>query len=293
MIRWAPALALSVACTAGGLGDAAFRGAPIATLPMLLFEPPPAERTALAVFWADRIAEVADGGQFFEHLGSAIHLTGEETVFSFPLFEPPPAHLIHDGPQGARIAVGVVAGYVDADGDLRHDPGERLIGSVDPMILVFLPEAVDATRSPTGLPLPAGYHGLHSPLLCEPFPAVTPGDCGVPLGALCDSDAECGTGTCQTEMGIDRRTRGACVIHEPPADGCRPSDGRLRLRPRRGPGGIIGDWVLQCAVDADCPRAEGDRTVFCLPSNGICRAAAHWTVKFQASLPDATFCFGE
>lgn len=282
-----------VACTDGGLGDVNFRGAPLARLPMLLFEPPPAENVALAVFWADRIIDVQASGQFFEQRGSAFHVDPEATIFELPLYEPPPADMILTSPQGARMAAGFVAGYVDANANLRHDPGERLIGNVDPLILVYLPEAVPRDRSPSGLALDAGFHALHGPLMCAPFPAVTPGDCGVPLGEFCTSDADCGAGTCKLEFGLDQRMNGACVVVEPPADGCRPADGTLRLRRRTSPDGVIGEHFLRCHADADCLRADGERTIHCVTSSGLCRAAAHWAVKFESSLPSETFCIDE
>lgn len=293
MRRLALATLLAIACTDGGLGDAEFRGDPIARVPMRLFESPPTEPIAVAVFWADRMVGIADGGQFFEQPGTAIHVENSENAFDFPLFEPPPARFLMTSPQGSPIAVGHLAGYVDANRNLRHDPGEQLTGGAQPLIVAYLPQAVDGPHSPTGLPLAAGYHALHGPLLCDEFPTVTEGDCGVPLGMFCETDADCGPGSCHEKRGIDTRVEKSCVIHEPPPDGCRPSTGRLNLRRQPGPDGHIGDWVMRCARDEDCPRADGDRVVFCMPSNELCRGAGEWSVKFDTSLPTMTFCMGE
>jgi hypothetical protein len=244
--------ALGCGCTDGGLAEQGYRGDPLYEIqvydPLAAFIGQPGVR--VGVFW---FARGLAGGEdaVVEQPGS--RWIGEAAAFTLPLFAPPPEALVLATAQGGRLAAAGVVAYRDADGDGRRGDGEGLAGSVTGRAVLYLADDHDGARSPSGLPLSAGYHYVRAPMLCRELPATQPGDCGVPLSAPCETDADCRGGTCLKRLGAPI-AGGACAIPEPPPDGCRPADGTLRVDPMPR-GGPIAYYLRGCATDADCPGA--------------------------------------
>lgn len=184
-------------------------------------------------------------------------------LFNLTLYSPPPDAALLDYGTGAPVAIGLAVAWRDADGDRIRDTDEPAYLTTAYNAIIYSPEALDADASPTGRPMSAGYGFVNLPLPCGPLPPTTPGDCGVPLGALCEADTDCGPGAC-IELGSGVLSSQRCVVLEPPADGCRPGDGILDYYgvPQEG---VEGRYLPYCTADADCP---GDQ--ICAPGGQYC-----------------------
>src|SRR6185436_11782560 len=168
--------------------------------------------------------------------------------------------LMAHGPGGADLgyAVARIAVYRDGNSNLRRDPGEPLVGIDAPAAYLYAPAPLPAGRAPTNGALPAGFSAVLLPQSCgDPPPGpTTPGDCGVPLGARCRGDADCGPdGSCLDQTNLAWPV-GYCVVLEPPRAGCRPGDGVFYHRPMFAPR-LSSDWAAwlkACRSDDDCTR---------------------------------------
>jgi hypothetical protein len=185
-------------------------------------------------------------------------------AFEMNLFDEPAAELLFTTRTGAKYGIARLGAYKDADGNGRKDASEPFIGYSHKKVLIRAPRDLTAEDSPTGAALKAGWYIVSTPLSCpasaKPPGSVTPppkpvpvadGACGVPLGASCRNDADCGGGVCVHEFG-GPWMEGACLIPEPPPNGCRQRGSVLLTDPE------IPDkafWVPACQTSADCERA--------------------------------------
>ena len=211
--------------------------------------------------------------------------------FEMHLFDEPGDALLSTAPSGARYGIALVGAYLDANHNGHKDASEPFVGSSPASALLRVPQPLSAADSPTGAPLPAGWHLVSLPLACPalgrpriPEP-VADGDCGVPLGIECRSDADCGGGACIVDAGRPW-PGGACVIAEPPPNGCRQRGSvlmRLTADPTRA------YWVQACETSADCQRPDPfqcDQQIHgCLPSLTV-------LVHIQDGVVPGSFCGG-
>jgi hypothetical protein len=205
--------------------------------------------------------------------------------FELKLFdEPGPEHL-NTTPSGARYAIGWLAAYQDGNDNKRKDEDEPLIGGSMGRLLMRVPEDLSARDSPTGMPVPKGWHIVSTPLNCsaastEPVPT---GDCGVPLGATCKIDSDCGGGVCIHDF-IGPWPTGSCVIPEPPPNGCRQKGSVLLRAPDNA---TKAYWLRGCAETKDCGRAAPYQ---CDMQVRGCRPSSDFQVDMNDRGPPRGYC---
>lgn len=218
--------------------------------------------------------------------------------FEMNLFDEPGAEFLFTTRSGARYGIARLGGWKDANGNGRKDAEEPFIGYSHKKVLIRAPRDLSAEDSPTGAPLKAGWHIVTAPLACpasarlpgSPAPTPSPvpvanGDCGVPLGAACRNDAECGGGVCVHEFG-GPWMEGACLIPEPPPNGCRQRGSVLLADPE------IPDkkyWIPACQVSADCGRAHPYQ---CDQQVRGCMPSAEVTVEMDDAQQPPPICGG-
>jgi hypothetical protein len=234
----------------------------------------------LAVFWLPH-GPAPDSEDFrIEQPGTVVHAEYYRP-FELKLFDEPRAEYFFTTPSGARYGAAWIGAYQDANGNGRKDAAEPIIGSSMARVLIRAPQALRAEDSPTGAPLPAGWHIVSMPLDC-PRPARPPPpdgsspvpvadeDCGVPLGAICKNDTECGVGICLHDF-IGPWPNGTCAIPEPPLNGCRQRGSVLVDDPSASEAKKY--WLKSCEETADCGRGEpyqcDQRKRACMPSTNV------------------------
>lgn len=241
---------------------------------------------SIAVFWSPKGPMESAEATLLEQPGSA-HRAEYYRDFHLPLFDEPGAEHLTRTPSGTRYGIARLGAYQDANENGRRDPEEPLLGASHQRALLHVPTALTAVESPTQAPIPAGWHIVSTPLSCgEPTPGGPPpvpdGDCGVPLGATCKHDGECGGGVCVHDF-IGPWPGGACLIPEPPPNGCRQR-GSVLLHPEAEPKAY---WIPACSASADCERPlpfQCDLQVRgCMPS-------ALMPVELTDDGPQPTFC---
>lgn len=244
----------------------------------------------LAVLWSQGGAERAD--RLVEQPGTT-RRTAFFRSFEMPLFDQPGSEHLYTTPSGARYAIGRLAGFHDDNGNGRRDASEPFMG-YSQQALLHAPEALPARDSPTGAPLKAGWHIVSTPLMCQsagPQPAPGPvdpvadGECGVPLGAGCKKDADCGGGVCVTNF-LGEWAGGACLIPEPPPNGCRQRGSVLLRAPAPNPQAY---WIKACTVSEDCERLHPFQ---CDQQLRGCRPSAETVVDINGREPPRSFCGG-
>ncbi|MCB9522430.1 MAG: hypothetical protein H6702_03500 [Myxococcales bacterium] len=216
---------------------------------LALTHPPgePAERPRWGLFVVTEGAEAA----------ALVPGTGRDFVPSFgPLrvfARPAPAQ------RPGGYAVLALLAWDDQDGDGARGAAEPELGGTRTGLL-YAHRDLAPGDTPWARAIPAGYHLLTLPPPCAA--AIRgDGDCGVPLGAPCSGDEDCGGGQCADENPFWRT--GYCVL---PADAaCRPADG-VRVVFRRG-GQAAGYWLRACQAAADCDQTAPH---FCDPALGAC-----------------------
>ncbi len=244
----------------------------------------------LAVFWYVRNPQ---GGEPLkvEQPGTSVRAEYYRP-FQLKLFDEPGAEHLLASPSGARYGVGGVGAYQDTNRNKRRDESEPLIGSGAGRALIRAPTALSAKDSPTGAPLPAGWHIVSTPLNCpQPSrppsggsPAPVPdGECGVPLGASCRTDAECGPGVCIHEF-LGQWPAGSCVIPEPPLNGCRQR-GSVLLRSPEDP--TAGYWLKPCTATPECGRVAPYQ---CDQQLRACRPTANMPVEINDRGLPGNYC---
>ncbi len=214
--------------------------------------------------------------------------------FRLKVFDEPGEGHFLNWPLQARVAIGRVGAYRDENGNGRRDETEPLLGGSVPRLVVRVPEALSAEESPTGGPIGAGWHVVSAPLDCPPPPGGPPrppgeplpvpeGECGVPLGATCTTDAQCGQGVCLRDF-VGPWPGGACAIPEPPPQGCRQR-GSVLLRSVEGLERAF--WIKACERSADCGRAFPYQ---CDLQLRACRATQDVPVQLSDSEPPLMIC---
>lgn len=164
---------------------------------------------SVAVFWVT--GGEAPGAQnvLTEQPGTALRAEFYRS-FELKLYDEPEGPSLLRTSSGARYGVARLGAYRDENGNGVRDEAEPLLGLSNGRLLLRVPEALTARESPTGAHLAAGWYVVSAPLSCpaagaSPAPGgtsepVADGDRGVPLGATCRSDAECGAGVCVREF---------------------------------------------------------------------------------------------
>lgn len=245
----------------------------------------------VAVFWALHWRE--GNSTFHEQPGTAQRAEFYRP-FELKLFDEPGPEFLTTQPSGAKVGVAWVAAYQDANGNGHRDDDEPLIGSSTGRLLIRAPQALSAQDSPTGAPLPEGWHLVSAPLNCpvqqppgstaggsgQPLPTA---DCGVPLGEPCKNDADCGGGVCVHDF-VGNWPSGACLIPEPPPNGCRQRGSVLLKDPQDA---MKGYWIKACQVNADCGRPAPFQCDMQLRG---CRASANVQLELNDQPPPRGFC---
>ena len=250
----------------------------------------------LSLFYS-RIAPGSPGDddpeKWVEHPGTTFPVVAPSDN-QLEVFEPPGADLMAHSSDGASLgyAFGRLLVYADTSGDGRRQPGEPFLGIDPPPAYLYVPSALSADRTPTHGALAPGFSWITLPQPCgDPAPGPrTPGNCGVPLGAACIVDGDCGGGRCLKETKVPWPA-GYCTIVEPPAKGCRPGDGVYMRRQQFSPAppGAQGFWLKRCATSADCVRLDRDKQLYvcdpgllaCVPAlaNGVIPVGGRFEVE--------------
>ncbi|HEX8825500.1 MAG TPA: hypothetical protein VF794_36665 [Archangium sp.] len=251
---------------------------------------------SIGVFWSVR-KPGATSETLIEQPGAALRAEYYRP-FELKLFDEPGAEHFNTLPSGARYGAAWLAAYQDANDNGRRDETEPLIGGSNGRLLIRAPKALTAKDSPTGAALPEGWHLVSTPLNCSlppgappppagstPVPAdpVADGECGVPLGNSCKNDAECGGGVCVREF-LGGWPNGACLIPEPPPNGCRQK-GSVLVRDPGNP--TKGFWVKACTVSADCGRPAPFQ---CDQQRRMCKPSANVPVDLNDMGPPRGYC---
>lgn len=248
---------------------------------------------SLAVFWHRKGARPGEYVQL-EQPGTALSAEYYRP-FAMKLFDEPGAEHLLTAPSGARFGVAVIAAYQDENGNRRKDEAEPLIGSASGRALIRAPLALSAEDSPTGAALASGWYIVSTPLACpgptrppsgggatKPTP-VADGECGVPLGEGCKNDADCGAGVCVRDF-LGHWPGGACLIPEPPVNGCRQRGSVLARDPNHPESAY---WLKACTVSADCGRIAPFQ---CDQQLRACKPTANLPVELNDRGPPGNFC---
>ena len=288
----------------GGCGDPllgeSFRGAPVWSV-LIQVEPvdPAAEaptNARMAMFFSPGGPAVIDPEQWVELPSSSAPATVPANSL-LNVFEPPGAALLaHDG-AGAPLGYGIarVIAYTDTDGDGRRSPGEAFISLQSPVAYLYTPAPLAAGAAPTRGALDAGFRYVFLPEPCgDPAPApMTPGDCGVPLGARCSRDADCAGGYCLQFFKVPWPA-GYCTVIDPPANGCRPAAGVFVHKPKFNsvPPSVTGFWLRSCAKTSDCARKgdPGPNIYVCDPGLLACVPRGNGLLLIGAKVMVEPFC---
>ncbi|MGZ3459877.1 MAG: hypothetical protein ACXU86_15385, partial [Archangium sp.] len=248
----------------------------------------------LALFWLPRGTQPGSEDLLVEQPGTAIRAEYYRS-FELKLFDEPDARNLVTLSSGARYGLARLGAYQDVNGNGRKDETEPLLGNSDGRVLLRAPQALSAQDSPTGFPLEAGWHVMSAPLDCpapggeppggpSPVP-VADGECGVPLGAACTNDAECGAaGVCIQDY-RGPWPGGACAIPEPPKDGCRQRGSVFVGTPEDMAKG--GYWLKGCTVSADCGRVAPYQ---CDPQNRACMPTDNMPVDLNDQAKPQPVC---
>jgi len=238
-----------------------------------------------ALFWNPR------GTAAFDSFDALLEQPSSSRPFQWPgvvewnVFGFPASEQLATTPSGARYGVAVALFYNDSDNNLRRDPGEKVYAELEYAALVFAPEALAAGDSPTGRAMPAGYHIVSRPFSCAP--PTAPGaeeECGVPLGAVCQTDSDCGARGVCLAGGPWWPTDGFCAVPEPSSSGCRPRGGAL-WRDSRDPRRAF--WVQACQAPTDCQRGYPFQ---CDYTYGACLPTAFALVYGERDLAPQPLC---
>jgi hypothetical protein len=247
----------------------------------------------LSVFWYRRGARPGEE-TLVEQPGAAMRAEYYRP-FKLKLFDEPGAEHLRTAPSGARYGVAVVAAYPDVNGNKRRDVSEPIIGSGTGRALIRAPTALSAADSPTGAPLPPGWHIVSTPLTCAATPNLSSGGgptepgpvmsavCNVPLGEPCKNDVECGDGVCVRDF-LGHWPGSACLLPEHPANGCRPQGAVLA----RDPGNSASAyWLKACQKTEDCGRVAPFQ---CDQQLRACKPTANFPVELNDRAPPGNFC---
>jgi hypothetical protein len=244
----------------------------------------------VALFWVTGGAAPGERNVLTEQPGTALRAEFYRS-FELLLFDEPGDSSLLRTPSGARYGVARLGAYRDENDNGRRDETEALLGASAARLLLRAPQDLSAAESPTGARLPEGWHVTSAPLECPaslgPPPAnpemVADGECGVPLGTSCRTDAECGGGVCLRDF-IGPWPGGSCAIQEPPPDGCRQRGSTLLRDPQDT---ARAYWLKSCEVSTDCERAAPYQ---CDQASRACRPSADMPVELSDRGPPRSFC---
>jgi hypothetical protein len=244
-----------------GCGDALvtsdFRGDPVFTVEGrvtdIRYDFRSGEQLRASVFWSLASDTTVDPAQLSEQTSVAVRVTFP-SAFKINLFDPPDESLLA---QGRPYWAGQIMVYEDEDENARFSPGE-LRGGASYSALLYATRALNEGESPTGQSLDAGFTLVNLPLPCttrEGPPPIGGDDCGVPLGAACASDADCGTGVCLLSDGYITFPDGYCSLSD--ESGCVPANAQIDFFyiPPETPidaEEVPGFYYLGCATNGDC-----------------------------------------
>ena len=202
--------------------------------------------------------------------------------FQMHLFQRPEDAWLR-GPDSGRFGVGYPVVYHDRNGNQRCESDE-VLGNAWSTAILYAPEPLSAQRSPTDRDLPQGFSLTALPLPCGDSVENPGEDCGVPLGAPCEEDADCGTrGMClpADDSDIEAQERlytslsfggfpgGYCVVRElitpPNVIDCWPQDSVTVAQQLMA--GLEHTWYKACEDDSSCRVQEG---YLCHISWGAC-----------------------
>jgi len=200
------------------------------------------------------------------------------TFTTFNLFEHPADHMLAETHGQGRYGLGVIQAYDDANANGRYDDEiDRWLGFAHQGLL-YVPEALDADASPTGLPLARGYHRVDYPISCVPVIEGDDDACEVPLGAACWGDEDCGEGLCLGQgFFVDE---GHCALAD---SACSPEGGALSID-FVDPIGLTLTWLQGCRSHVDCGVADGR---YCDVSLGACLPDQGMVLEVGIELPEA------
>lgn len=254
----------------------------------------------VAVFYSPHDLNATDPGPMVEHLASAVGVPVPSS-FVLNIFEPPGPEHMFKSPDGsdAGYALGHIFVYQDQNGDGRYTAGERVLGSEQAKAILYVPAPLPANRNPTGSALPAGFLKVIVPQSCgfAPPPPTDPGTCGVPLGARCSLNADCGqSGLCLSQA-KEFWIAGYCIVPDPTPSGCRPARSVYlqAIQASPGPMGVVGYYLRPCTQDADCVRPGDPESNFYTCDQGLrgCTPTPPAYIPFPVggtAPPAPTFC---
>jgi hypothetical protein len=240
----------------------------------------------VSLFWVTGGAVPGERNVLTEQPGTALRAEFYRS-FELLLFDEPGDTSLLRTPSGARYGVARLGAYRDGNDNGRRDETEALLGMTHARLLLRVPQDLTERESPTRARLPAGWYVTSAPLECQgpsgaPAP-VADGECGVPLGATCRNDSECGGGVCVRDF-LGPWPGGACAIPEPPPNGCRQRGSTLLVNPQDAD---TGYWLKSCEVTSDCGRAAPYQ---CDQALRACRPSADMPVELGDREPPRSFC---
>lgn len=253
----------------------------------------------LALFFSTDSLDQLDPARLLEHRGAStdVQLGGS---YVLGLFEPPGESLMVRAPDGgsAGYAIARLIAYADTNHDRQRQVSEPLVAVEPTSAFMYLPQALPAGRTPTRDGLPAGMLAVLVPQPCgmPAPPSSDPGDCGVPLGADCRSDADCNMsrgGLCLKETNFPW-PGGYCTIAESTSAACHPGRAVFYRAPRFAPipPGVSGYYLRSCTQDSDCSRMQNmDMSYECDLGLRGCRPRLSTMLRLRTGGLDAdSFC---
>ncbi len=193
-------------------------------------------------------------------------------LLDWNLFDAPLPAQIATSPSGARYAIGYLFLYRDYDSDGVFGDGDKLVGSSTGRAVLYAPQALAATDWPGHMAVPAGYHLISLPLHCNAMQARPAGNgsCGVPLGASCTGNGDCGDGGVCEVTDPYPWPGGDCVLPAAPGS-CAPAGATIFGFRSTVTNQNTQIWVPACAEPGDCTRGQPFQCDFaqdaCLPTN--------------------------
>jgi len=253
---------LTCGCNGSLVGDD-YRGEPLFTIQAQIASTPDVRirdaNLRVSLFWSPSGKTDVQPEELIEQESTSVALQFPNITKIHIYHTPLDSYIRWEDP---RYGVALILVYDDRDGNGRLTPSanpRELLGGAFATVVLYAPYPLEPAQSPTDKYLPPGFYVTHIPLPCGNTPEVeeriesTKG-CGVPLGAVCENDAECGTlGECLHDVDYIFFPGGYCV--QPYSEtGCRPKDGVLH-------GFSDGDghklyWYKGCRSDREC-RLEG------------------------------------
>jgi hypothetical protein len=274
---------------ASGCGDPivpdSYRGETLAAIEGDLSDRPDDEtfftlgKLRVSLFWSSSGLEIDDLSKLVEQPANGVSVP-VPSKFVINVFEPAPEELYVSG---QRYAIGRLVSYFDENDNGRKD-GEDRVWGLDSFGFIYAPEALSGDRSPSKYPISAGLHRSQMPLLCAGTMPERSEDetCGVPLGIACSNDGECGGGSCLRRAWPG----GACVISEPPPNGCRPKNAAFYPLTAES---ARGYYLRACVTSSDCLR-DGAESFRCDPAIGGCVPNLLSRIEVREDLPSPSFC---